>query len=307
MGYEADLPYEDFDCEELRREEWWELALNLYKEKLYIASCARSGGLSGEELRWFTLKTSQVPTGKETEIFKKHVQSLAVMYGTIERFMKDIQAFSFNIAQDRQQIIQMLGFSNPPDDPKQWPPLSPGERTRLRRGLLRYELCCRLFGRPYLLRTTNAVSDRGYSDDDPHRFFRGFLPSWELQELVAIRAYIRRKYELLQFNIQSQFLVDIQSLDRKSPRSAPRAVDNGEYMQLPVPMGEELQYPILISWRHLETVMGASIDWVDGMSRFGLIALQNVLRSDAGSRPKTHGDIVKRTDFLAPPMLGEPP
>lgn len=145
---------------------------------------------------------------------------------------------------------------------------------------------------------TTAVTDRGYDEDDPYWNVLDLMSSWELQELVAIRAYVQRKYEILHFNVQSEFLVDIRSLDRESRRTAPKAVDDASYKQLPVPTSEKPQYPVLISWGHLNTVMGTSIDWVDGMSRFGLVTLQNILRSDAGSRAKLHGDVVNWMDSL---------
>lgn len=149
-----------------------------------------------------------------------------------------------------------------------------------------------------MFRANTEGDGDGYSDDDPYWNVRGLMSSWELQELVAIRAYVQRKYELLHFNVQSEFLADIQSLDRNSRRSAPKAVDNATYKQLPVPMSEEPQFPTVISWRFLDTVMGTSFDWVDGMSRLGLVTLENVLRADAGSRPKLHGDVVNWMDSL---------
>ncbi|KAG6366989.1 hypothetical protein INS49_001170 [Diaporthe citri] len=139
----------------------------------------------GEEHRWFTPGTSRVPTEKETEVFKQRVQSLAVMYGTVERFVKDIRAFSFNTAQGQQESLQKLDFSNPPDDPTRWPSLSASEQIRLHRGLSRYELCCRLLGTPFMLRNCTAFNVGGYSDDDPHWIVKELMPSWELQEIVA--------------------------------------------------------------------------------------------------------------------------
>lgn len=84
-----------------------------------------------EEHQLRTLKTSKIPTEVELEVFKEHVQSLVMMYGTGERSMKDLQAFSFDVAKGRQADLQKLEFSNPPDDATQWPPLSPGEQVRL--------------------------------------------------------------------------------------------------------------------------------------------------------------------------------
>lgn len=149
-----------------------------------------------EENRSCVLEKGRVPTEEEVETFKQQVQSLAVLYGTVERFTKDIQAFAFNVAEGRQADLQKLEFSNPPDDLKRWPGLSPSEQTRLQRGLLRYELCCRLFGSPSVLRWSNAIRDRDYSQDDPYEIIKHLLPSWELQEILVVRTYVQRKYNL---------------------------------------------------------------------------------------------------------------
>lgn len=252
----------------------------------------------GEERRWFTPETSRVPTEKETDVFKQRVQSLAVMYGMVQRFVKDMQAFSFNTAQGQLESLQDLDFSNPPDDSMRWPSLSAGEQIRLQRGLLRYELSCRLLGTSFLLRNSTAFNPGGYSDDDPRWIIHDLMPSWELQEIVAVRAYVQKNYELLHLNVQSEFLAHVHRLHRGSRASAPEVVNDVAYKQLPVPTGEEPQCPTHISWSHLGTIMGPSINWVDAMSRLGLAVLQNILRSDARGRPRLHGAMVSWIDSL---------
>lgn len=100
-----------------------------------------------------------------------------------------------------------------------WPALSAGENSRLRRALLRYELCCRLFGAPFLVRITDIVkpsADDNSDEDDPYCIIEDLMQPWELQEILAVRAYVQRKYDMLHLSVQNKFLVDIRSLDQKT-------------------------------------------------------------------------------------------
>lgn len=113
---------------------------------------------------------------------------------------------------------QKLEFLNAPEDAVRWPSLSAGETLRLHRGLLRYELCCRLFGVPFLLRVTDIVKDSlddSADEDGPYCIIKDLMQPWELQEIPAVRADVQRKYDILHLNVQNKFLVDIQSLDQK--------------------------------------------------------------------------------------------
>lgn len=282
------------DCEEFRWQAWRDVAHDFFKDIINAADHVRSGDHM-EEHRWCTLKTSKIPTEVELEAFKKKVQSLVTMYGTVQRFAKDFQAFSFNVAQGRQADLQKLDFSNPPDDATQWPPLSPGEQVRLHRGLIRYELCCRLLGIPFMLRTTDISMDHDFDEDDPYCIVKDLMPSWELQEILAIRAYVQRKYDLLHLNIQNEFLVDVQSLDKRILGSASTAVKDGENIENTVSEIEECLSPVtcVSRWRQVDRVIEGSTDCVESMSRLGLLALQYILRSDA--EPNLHTTIVDWT------------
>lgn len=251
-----------------------------------------------EENRFCVLKKGRVPTEEELKTFKQQVQSLAVLYGTVERFTKDFQAFAFNVAKGRQADLQKLEFSNPPEDPNCWPALSSGEQTRLQRGLLRYELCCRLLGSPFVLRKTDAIGDREYSNDDPYEIIKHLLPSWELQEILAVRTYVQRKYNLLHLNTQNEFLVDIQSLDKISLGSASEITKDAIYKHNAVPASKEPQCPICTTWWDLEDIVGPPGHWVDLMSRLGLPVLQNTLRLGAESTPTLHGAMINWTNYL---------
>lgn len=250
-----------------------------------------------EEHRWCTLKTSKISTEVELEAFKKNVQSLVMIYGTVERFTKDFQAFSFNVAQGRQEDLQKLEFSNPPDDATQWPPLSPGEQVRLHRGLIRYELCCRLLSIPFMLRSTDVSMDHDFDEDDPYCIIKDLLPSWELQEILAIRGYVQRKYDLLHLNIQTEFLVDVQSLDKRILGSASAAVKDDENTENAVSEGEECLSPVTCGsrWRQFARIIEGSTDCVESMSRLGLLVLQYILRYDAENKPDLHTTIVDWT------------
>lgn len=250
-----------------------------------------------EEHRRCTLKTSKIPTEVEIEAFKKNVQSLVTMYGTVQRFAKDFQAFSFNVAQGHQEDLQKLEFSDPPDDVAQWPPLSPDEQVRLHRGLIRYELCCRLLGIPFMLRTTDISMDLDFDGDDPYYVIKDLMPSWELQEILAIRAYVQRKYDLLHLNTQNEFLIDVQGLHNRTRDSAPAAVEDVENTENTVSENEECLSTVTCAsrWRQFGRVIGGSTDCVESMSRLGLLVLQYVLRSDAEDKPNLHTTIVDWT------------
>lgn len=251
-----------------------------------------------EENRFRVPEKGRVPTEEEVETFKQQVQSLAVLYGTVERFTKDFQAFAFNVAEGRQADLQKVEFSNPPDNPKHWPALSSGEKNRLQRGLLRYELCCRLLGSPFVLRKSTATGGREYSNDDPYYIIKHLLPSWESQEILAVRTYVQRKYNLLHLNTQGEFLVDIQSLDKISLGSASEIAKDAIYKQHAGLKSKEPPCPIRTKWRDLEDIMGPSGHWVELMSRLGLPVLQNTLRSGAENMPKLHGAMINWTNYL---------
>lgn len=259
-----------------------------------------------EENRFCVLEKGRVPTEEELKTFKQQVQSLAVLYGTVERFTKDFKAFAFNVAKGHQADLQKLEFSNAPDDLKCWPALCPGEQNRLQRGLLRYELCCRLLGSPFVLRKTDAIGDREYSNDDPYDIIKDLLPSWELQEILAVRTYVQRKYHLLHLNTQSEFLVDIQSLDKTSLGSASGIAIDTTYKQHAVPKSKEPQCPIRTTWWDLDDIMGPPGHWVDLMSRLGLPVLQSTLQSGAERMPTLHGAMINWTKYLPLMCQAEP-
>lgn len=290
-------PYEAEECEDFRWKAWRNVAYEFYKGRVTAANRARFGAPMEEERRWLTLDTSRLPTEEESTVFKRRVQSLAVMYGTVERFTKDFQAFSFNVAKGRQADLLKLEFSNPPADTSEWPPLSVREQIRLQRGLLRYELCCHLLGRPFMLRENVLTKARLYRDDDPYWFIRFLMAKWELQEIFSVRTYVQRKYDLFHLHTQKGFIDDIQNLGQ---RTASDIVKDAASQPCAVAVSEESQRPVLSFWHEMCSIKGPSILWVDGMSRLGLTVLQNVLWSDAQSWPRLHGAVVNWTDSLAP-------
>ena len=78
------------------------------------------------------------------------------------------------------------------------------ERARIKRGFLRYEFCCRLFGIPalqYLARKTYHLDKEIFSME--LQYLRT-LPPWEVEEVRPVGLYVRRQYDLI-FNENELF------------------------------------------------------------------------------------------------------
>lgn len=144
-----------------------------------------------------------------------------------------------------------------------------------------------------MLRITDVSLDRYQSSEgDPYFIIQDLMPTWEFQETLAVRAYVRRQYNLLHLNTRNEFLADIQSLDQFSRSSVSMAVKNDRHKQQKVPKSEEYPSSVLSQWRQFARIMGGSTHWAESMSRLGMLVLQYTLRSETEVKPTLHGEVV---------------
>lgn len=213
---------------------------------------------------------------------KEHIDYIVSMYGTLKRFIRDYQSFVQCIMREqrppltdlesplrRQDWLPYYGMSEYGIDPtpvfmlspsgNDWPPLNEGEKLRLQRGFLRYELCCRLNAFPACDAYTKEAMAEGI--DNKFYLLSRHLQRWEEEEIRCVWTYVHRQYQVLDGEVLAEYRCNIRRLSRKA-RHAP---------QDEVTCAPNISFENNQDWLH---------SWTYNMSCLGLPMLQQVLRSD---------------------------
>lgn len=174
----------------------------------------------------------------------------------------------------------------------EWPPLNDTELLRMQRGLLRFELCCRLIGMPSMATYPNTRVYDAVAAPRPYRIreiwelnpFGHLLPVDEMEEVICASEYVHSLYSRL----RSSFLDDLQEevLDLNQSRGKD---DSNLKKSNPV------EY-----WMSLNPFEPLKGTYLPGRpqgefaTRLGLVFVDRVIRST----PKDRRDLM-RTDFQA--------
>lgn len=175
-------------------------------------------------------------------------------------------------------------------DGLEWSPLNEIERLRLQRGLLRYELYCRLVGLPSMAASCNrdvygvvvfrntslALSELWWGNPFPE-----LLPIDEVEEIICASIYVKGLYQGLRWTLLQDFHNRV--LDSHQGRDIDLLnTDPGEAGKKTVEHWLSQTGNQILDFESLEQY--GKYYWTDSMSRLGLVFLDRVCRSDLADR-----------------------
>lgn len=226
-------------------------------------------------------KRYEMPKGMEEVMF------LARLYGTLKRFIRDFESFTYTVSQGALPSVSNLSSTFKRRRDGKVPPPTAEELVRLQRGFLRYELCCRLYGMPGIIENTNPKYQPPIFGDQPRSkptsYFTQFirrLKHWEREEVYSVVMYVSRQYELTIRDMQDdlQESLTLRQISRDVLPDNPgseKACFAGDLLDKDGRL------------RHL--TMGFAItrgvgSWIQCVTGLGLSFLQRFLRSSPASR-----------------------
>lgn len=150
------------------------------------------------------------PRTKPTD-FKAQIKFIVRLYFCLAKFVNFYPTFARG-----QATGTRFSFPNAAQDDNEVPPLNEAELLRLRRGLLRYELCCRLVGISSvaacqnrqvfatIIRPGPQLPAQHYDIWTGNPFTR-FLPTDEVEEIICASIYVHGVYKSLHCNFVEGF------------------------------------------------------------------------------------------------------
>lgn len=172
---------------------------------------------------------------------------------------------------------------------QEWPPLTETELLRLQRGLLRYEMFCRLIGIPSVAASCNRrvcdavirVSRWSYASQcwvlNP---FSDLLPIDEVEEMVCASIYVSHLYDSLRWSSLEEFYDHVLSLSQGRGDSV--LDEGGSNIRKTAKRWLSHTQRDILDFGSLETY--SIFDWTESVSRLGLVFLDRVTKSTAAKR-----------------------
>lgn len=238
--------------------------------------------------------------------FNAQIRFMIQLYFCLSKFVNFYPTFvRNNAARTRRAFPPTNGMSQRVQEGQgqEWRPLTDTELLRLQRGLLRYEIFCRLIGLPSIAASCNpyvcgVVTTHRYGPSVPHIWvlnpFSEILPIDEVEEIVCASIYVKDLYEGLRWNSVEEFSNHVLALNQgrgnvvldKDGSDTRKTV---EYW-LSQTEGQVLNFASLEKHR--------LFDWKESMSRLGLVFLDRVARSTLAERREFMRSVLNR--FLSP-------
>lgn len=152
---------------------------------------------------------------------RAQVNALMQLYGIIKRQINAFQAMSLGTASGNIPV--------PPHNDShlrrasmegKWPALSSGERLRLYRAFLRYELCSRLTGVPSMdamadveldMPRSFGIQDDNGDDEFWNNPFREDLTDDEVEEIASVKNFVQNTYLIIYIYIYGVFLEEVRT------------------------------------------------------------------------------------------------
>lgn len=236
--------------------------------------------------------------------FEKQIRFMVKLYLCLSKFVNFYPTFvRSNAARIRPVFPGPHGLGQQIEESQEWPRLTDTELLRLQRGLLRYELYCRLVGLPSLAASCNrdiyeVVMNFTNSSLVPHIWFVNpfseFLPIDEVEEIICASTYVRDLYGSLRGDLLDEFHNHILDLNHSRDNDA---LDNDAINMrktvghwLSQDEGQILDFSTLKSY--------FTFDWTESISRLGLTFLDRMTRSTLAERREVMRSAFN--EFLAP-------
>lgn len=225
-----------------------------------------------------------------TTKFNAQIRFMIQLYFCVSKFVDFYPTFAQSNAARTQPVFPPAnGIDHRVQEGQEWPPLTEIERLRLQRGLLRYEMLCRLIGIPSVAASCNrdvcdvALTDRG-SAFARHIWGLGpffeMIPIDEMEEIVCASIYVKDLYDSLRWKSFEEFHNHVLRLSQDHGDGVLHK--DGSDMRKTTGYWLSHTEDQVLNFRSLE--LYRTFDWKESMSRLGLVFLDRVARSTLGER-----------------------
>lgn len=221
--------------------------------------------------------------------FNTQIRVMVQLYFCLSKFVNFYPIFvRSNAARTRPVFPPKNHLGQRTQEGQEWRDLTDTELLRLQRGLLRYELFCRVVGLSSISANCNErVYDQIVADkpssvcymwvENP---FTDLLPIDEVEEIICASIYVRDLYQSLQWDILREFDNHVLELSTGHGRSVPErnATDTLKTTRSWLSQEQALFFTS-VSWKP-----DNMFDWTERMSRLGLVFLDRLIKSTVEDR-----------------------
>lgn len=222
--------------------------------------------------------------------FNAQIRVMVQTYFCLCKFVNFYPTFArSNAARTRLVFPPPNGMGQRVRQSQEWPPLTNTELLRLQRGLLRYEMCCRLIGLASIAVTcdynvASAMIYNPHSDFMPrvwasNPFFK-LLPVDEVEEIFCATTYVRDLYDSLRWKFVTEFPNHLLSVDQGRGHGVHGRDGSDTRKTAGYWLSQGKSQILGIS----SLAPGRLFDWKESMSRLGLVFLDRVTRSTLQER-----------------------
>lgn len=221
--------------------------------------------------------------------FNAQIRFMVQLYFCLSKFVNFYPTFvRSNASRTRPVFPPKKGLGQQNQQDQKWPQLSNTELLRLQRGLLRYELFCRLVGLPSIAVScnfdlyyafNNATSGSQIWIFNP---FSEILPIDEVEEIICASVYVRDLYDSLRWNAIEEFHNYVLDLDQ-GRGDGDTVLDkdvNDEKKTAEHWFSQDGR--LFLDFRYLRPCH--VFDRIESMSRLGLVFLDRLTRSSIAER-----------------------
>lgn len=222
--------------------------------------------------------------------FNAQIRFMIQLYFCVSKFVNFYPTFArSNAARTRPVFPPTNGIGPQAQEGQEWPPLTETERLRLQRGLLRYEMVCRLIGIPSVAASCNRdVFDVTFTNQGSsfahHTWvlspFYEMLPIDEVEEVVCAFIYVKDLYDSLRWKSFEEFHNHVLGLSQN--RGDGLLDKDGSDARKTA--GHWLSHNENQVLHSSSLELYRTFDWKESMSRLGLVFLDRVARSTLAER-----------------------
>lgn len=228
--------------------------------------------------------------------FNAQIRFMVQLYFCLSKFVNFYPTFvRSNASRTRPVFPPKNGLGQQNQQAQEWPRLNNTELLRLQRGLLRYELFCRVVGLPSIALSCNrhlrdgVISTSSASLASQIWVFNPFsdkLPIDEVEEIVCASIYVRDLYDSIRWNAFEEFHNHV--LDLSQGRGDSGLDKDGNDERKTAEHWVSQSEGQILDFRYLKPYSVS--DWTESMIRLGLVFLDRLTRA---SLPGGGGVFVK--------------
>lgn len=226
--------------------------------------------------------------------FNAQIRFMIGLYFCLSKFVNFYPTFARHNAARTRPVYPTTNNLRQPVQGQEWTRLSDTELLRLQRGLLRYELCCRLVGLPSIAASCNTdvcdeliTSSHGSVVDRIWMFnpFSKILPIDEVEEIVCASIYVRDLYDSFRRDLYEPFgnhIVDSSFDQGGGGGGVPEKddIDTRNTAEYWISQNEGR----ILDFINVSLQLDRQFDSTECMSRLGLVFLDRMTRSTVAER-----------------------